>query len=195
MRKSDDSDLLRKIDSFPDGVSALNLELREMPDGETTLTASVEVNLKAFANISMAPHTFNNTIIGAIDSGFHEHLRDYVRTNVHLSHRTISCLLHMRGFPSPEHRSNRHCRWVLSNYDWLSVSTKRPSHRESSSRMLLNSDLYRNLVDAQPESSPVQCTSAAERCGPSPCCCMRSWLYHRRADVQGTRYQQLAVLS
>jgi hypothetical protein len=92
MRESDDSDLLRKIDSCEDGVSALNLALREMPDGETMSTASVEVNLKAFANISMAPHTFNKTIIGAIDSGFHEHLRDYVRTNVHLSHRTISCI-------------------------------------------------------------------------------------------------------
>lgn len=40
--------------------------------------------------------------------------------------------------------------WVLSNYDRLSVFTKRPSHRDSSSRILLDSDLY-----PRPESSPV----------------------------------------
>lgn len=45
--------------------------------------------------------------------------------------------------------------WVLSNYDRLSVFTKRPSHRDSSSRILLDCDLYRKLVDARPESSPV----------------------------------------
>jgi hypothetical protein len=90
MRESNDSDLLRKIDSSEDGASALNLSLREMPDGETTSTTSVEVNLEAFANISIALHTLNNTIIGAIDNGLHEHLRDYVRTNV--SHRAISCM-------------------------------------------------------------------------------------------------------
>jgi hypothetical protein len=90
MRESNDSDLLRKIDSSEDGASALNLSLREMPDGETTSTTSVEVNLEAFTNISIALYTLNNTIIGAIDSGFHEHVRDYVRTNV--SHRAISCM-------------------------------------------------------------------------------------------------------
>lgn len=90
MTEGNDRDLLSMIDSSDDGVSVLGLALREMPDGETTTTAHIEVNREDFANISIAPQVLTNHLISAIDSGFHENVRNYVRTRV--SHRTISCI-------------------------------------------------------------------------------------------------------